>query len=89
MWQLTRGGSADLNTSCSIWSQIVPCFHRKKLRYRAVFVYDDGEEDISQFFGPTNAFIAKVKGLCHQLRLSARAHTLFHHANLILSALNR
>lgn len=40
-------------------SPIVPCFHRKHLRYKAVVVYDDSEEDIAQFFDASAAFIAR------------------------------
>ena len=41
-------------------SPIVPCFHRSRLRYRVVSVFDDPEEDIMQFFESTNRYIAKV-----------------------------
>ncbi len=46
-------------------SPIVPCFHRRKLRYKNLLVYDDEQEDIAQFFEAANAFIAKV---CCMLR---------------------
>ena len=42
-------------------SPIVPCFHRRQLRYKVVTVYDDAQEDIAQFFEETNRYIAKVK----------------------------
>ena len=41
-------------------SPIVPCFHRSKMRYRVVSVFDDPEDDIMQFFEATNRYIAKV-----------------------------
>lgn len=41
-------------------SPIVPCFHRRHLRYKVVTVYDDAQEDIAQFFDETNSFISKV-----------------------------
>lgn len=41
-------------------SPIVPCFHRKRLRYRSIGVYDDEQDDIAQHFAATSAFIAKV-----------------------------
>lgn len=40
-------------------SPIVPCFHRKRLRYRSIVVYDDEQDDIAQHFAATSAFIAK------------------------------
>jgi protein tyrosine phosphatase (PTP) superfamily phosphohydrolase (DUF442 family) len=40
-------------------SPVVPCFHRRKMRYRSICVYDDEHDDIAQFFEATNAFIAK------------------------------
>lgn len=41
-------------------SPIVPCFHRGRLHYRVVSVYDDEAEDITQHFPATNRYIAKV-----------------------------
>ena len=41
-------------------SPIVPCFHRRQLRYKVVTVFDDAQEDIAQFFEETNRYIAKV-----------------------------
>ena len=41
-------------------SPIVPCFHRKRLRYRSICVYDDEQDDIAQHFAAATAFIAKV-----------------------------
>lgn len=41
-------------------SPIVPCFHRKRLRYRSICVYDDEHDDIAQHFAATSAYIAKV-----------------------------
>lgn len=41
-------------------SPVVPCFHRKRLRYRSIVVYDDEQDDIAQHFATTSAFIAKV-----------------------------
>jgi hypothetical protein len=40
-------------------SPIVPCFHRKRLRYRSICVYDDEQDDIAQHFAAATAFIAK------------------------------
>lgn len=42
-------------------SPIVPCFHRKRLRYRSICVYDDEQDDIAQHFAAAIAFIAKVR----------------------------
>ena len=42
-------------------SPIVPCFHRKRLRYRSICVYDDEQDDIAQHFAAATAFIAKVR----------------------------
>jgi hypothetical protein len=43
-------------------SPIVPCFHRGAgLRYRAVHVYDDAEEDIAAHFPDSCRFIARVR----------------------------
>ena len=41
-------------------SPIVPCFHRQQFKYKIVSIYDDAQEDISQFFEETNKFISKV-----------------------------
>jgi hypothetical protein len=41
-------------------SPIVPCFHRKRLRYCSICVYDDEQDDIAQHFAATIAFITKV-----------------------------
>ena len=35
--------------------------HRKRLRYKAVPVFDDAEEDIARFFHDTNRFIGKAR----------------------------
>lgn len=40
-------------------SPIVPCFHRKYLRYKNVDVFDDEEENIMQYFMSSSAYITK------------------------------
>ena len=44
-------------------SPIVPCFHRRHLRYKVITVYDDAQEDIASHFDTTNRYIAKVRSL--------------------------
>ena len=41
-------------------SPVVPCFHRKALRYKTVTVYDDPDSNIAQYFSDTNKYIHKV-----------------------------
>lgn len=41
-------------------SPIVPCFHRQQFKYKVISIYDDAQEDISQFFEETSKFISKV-----------------------------
>lgn len=41
-------------------SPVIPCFHKRHLRYKQIFVYDDPDEDISAFFEESNKFINKV-----------------------------
>jgi protein-tyrosine phosphatase len=40
-------------------SPVVPCFHRKALRYKTVTVFDDPDSNIAQFFPDTNKYIHK------------------------------
>lgn len=42
-------------------SPVIPCFHRKHLRYKKVLVYDDPDEDISRYFNESNRFIQKAR----------------------------
>jgi hypothetical protein len=56
---IERGVTHVLNAS-----PVVPCFHKKRLRYKVLEVYDDVDEDISQFFEESNQFIDTVRCLC-------------------------
>jgi len=42
-------------------SPIVPCFHKKVLRYKSVNVFDDSDEDIAQFFPTISNYISRVR----------------------------
>lgn len=42
-------------------SPVIPCFHKRQLRYKQVLVYDDPGEDISAFFSESNRFINKAR----------------------------
>eukprot|EP00884_Botryococcus_braunii_P009218 jgi/Botrbrau1/18298/Bobra.0179s0028.2 len=61
-------------------SPVVPCFHRTRLKYKVVEVYDDEDDDISQFFAQSNKFIDKAlrKGgvLVHCYAGQSRSPTL-------------
>jgi hypothetical protein len=63
-------------------SPIVPCFHRKRLRYRSICVYDDEQDDIAQHFASAIAFIAKV--WCLRQRLHADMEPLCQLCSLTL-----
>ena len=64
-------------------SPIVPCFHRRQLRYKVVTVFDDAQEDIAQFFEETNRYIAKVRSYQHfELQVLLRClSTMASHTN--------
>lgn len=61
-------------------SPVIPCFHKKYLRYKKVFVYDDPDEDLSRYFDESNKFIhkARKKGgvLVHCFAGQSRSATL-------------
>lgn len=41
-------------------SPVIPCFHKRHLRYKKVLVYDDPDDDISRYFDESSRFIHKV-----------------------------
>lgn len=41
-------------------SPVIPCFHKRHLRYKKIVVYDDPDDDIARFFDESNRFIHKV-----------------------------
>ena len=42
-------------------SPVIPCFHKRHLRYKKVLVYDDPDDDISRHFDESSRFINKVQ----------------------------
>lgn len=42
-------------------SPVIPCFHKRTLRYKKLSVYDDPDDDISSFFDESNKFIQKAR----------------------------
>lgn len=41
-------------------SPVIPCFHKRHLRYKKILVYDDPGDDIARFFDESSRFIHKV-----------------------------
>lgn len=59
-------------------SPVIPCFHKRHLRYKKIIVYDDPDDDISRYFDESNRFIQKVQ-LCKASNRDAMAR---HNNNL-------
>ncbi|KAL0030302.1 hypothetical protein WJX77_008447 [Trebouxia sp. C0004] len=42
-------------------SPVIPCFHKRQLRYKKLLVYDDPDDDIARFFDESSRFIQKAR----------------------------
>lgn len=42
-------------------SPVIPCFHKRQLRYKKLLVYDDPDDDIAHFFDESSKFIQKAR----------------------------
>ncbi|KAL0042951.1 hypothetical protein WJX79_004797 [Trebouxia sp. C0005] len=42
-------------------SPVIPCFHKRQLRYKKLLVYDDPDDDIARFFDESSTFIQKAR----------------------------